>query len=69
MQVQTKVNFLSFPAAKSLAWDLTENHISMDMNGYISIPEEVGHGMKINQSALDQYNVDVEIFVNKEKIF
>ena len=48
---------------------LTENHISMDMNGYISIPEEVGHGMKINQSALDQYNVDVEIFVNNEKIF
>tara|TARA_B100000886_G_C20424008_1_gene493012 strand:+ start:1846 stop:3000 length:1155 start_codon:yes stop_codon:yes gene_type:complete len=65
-----KSKFSEFPQQlKSLAWDLTENHISMDQNGYISIPEEVGHGMKINQSALDQYNVNVEIFVNKEKIF
>ena len=54
---------------KSLAWDITENHITKDENGLINIPEDVGHGMKINQNALEQYNVDVEILVNKEKLF
>ena len=65
-----KSKFSEFPQQlKSLAWDLTENHISMDENGCINIPDGVGHGMKINQKALDEYNVDVEIFVNKEKLF
>ena len=66
----TKSKFSEFPQQlKSLAWDLTENHIPMDKNGCINIPDGVGHGMKINQKALDEYNVDVEIFVNKEKLF
>ena len=41
----------------------------MDENGCIDIPRGVGHAIKINQSALEQYMVDVEIFINKEKIF
>ncbi len=66
----TKSRFSEFPQQlKSLAWELTDNHILMDKNGYIDIPQDVGHGMKVNQNALDEYNVDVEIFVNKEKIF
>tara|TARA_B100002051_G_scaffold250215_1_gene261484 strand:+ start:198 stop:1352 length:1155 start_codon:yes stop_codon:yes gene_type:complete len=65
-----KSKFSEFPQQlKSLAWDLTENHISMDNNGCIDIPPGLGHGMKINQNALEEYNVDVEIFVNKQKIF
>ena len=52
---------------KSLAWDLTENHINMDDNGCIDIPTGVGHAIKINQSALEQYGVDVDIYVNKDK--
>ena len=54
---------------KSLAWDITENHITKDHNGMINLPLDVGHGMKINQKALEQYNVDVEIFVNKKQLF
>ena len=54
---------------KSLAWDITENHIIKDDDGMINLPQDVGHGMKINQKALEQYNVDVEIYVNKQKIF
>ena len=65
-----KSKFAEFPQQlKSLAWDLTENHISMDEDGFINVPEDVGHGIKINQSALEQYIVDVEILVNKKKIF
>ena len=41
----------------------------MDQNGYIDIPKDVGHGMIINADALKKYSVDVEIFINKEKIF
>ena len=33
----------------------------------INIPEDIGHGMKINKNALEKYKVDVEIFINKEK--
>ena len=54
---------------KSLAWDITENHITKDHNGMINLPLDVGHGMKINQKALEQYNVDVGIFVNKKQLF
>ena len=54
---------------KSLAWDLTKNHIVMDKNGYIDIPENIGHGMIINEEALNKYKLDVEIFINKEKIY
>ena len=66
----TKSKFAEFPQQlKSLAWDLTENHISIDSNGLIDIIPGIGHGMKINQKALEHYNVDVDIYINKEKIF
>ena len=66
----TKSLFAEFPQQlKSLAWDLTTNHIEMDSNGYINIPQGIGHGININQKALEQYGVDVDIYINKEKIF
>ena len=62
--------YAEFPQQlKSLAWDLTENHITMNDDGYIDIPSGVGHSMKINQKALEDYKVDVEIYINNEKIF
>ena len=62
--------FAEFPQQlKSLAWDLTDNHIKLDDDGKINIPEDIGHGMKINLNALEEYKVDVEILINKEKIF
>ena len=66
----TQSFFAEFPQQlKSLAWDLTDNHIKLDEDGKIKIPDDIGHGMKINLKALEKYKVDVEIFVNKEKIF
>ncbi len=66
----SKSLFAEFPQQlKSLAWDLTENHIDIDENGCIDIPAGIGHAIKINQSALEQYKVDVEIYINKEKYF
>ena len=54
---------------KSLAWDITKNHILKDDSGYVITPLEIGHGMKINEKALDQYKVDVEILINSKRIF
>ena len=62
--------FAEFPQQlKSLAWDLTENHIKLNNNGCIDLPEDIGHGMKVNQKTLDQYKVDVDIYVNRVKIY
>ena len=54
---------------KPLAWDITKNHILKNDSGYISTPLEIGHGMKINEKALDQYKMDVEILINSKRIF
>ena len=54
---------------KPLAWDITKNHILKDGSGYIITPLEIGHGMKINEKALDQYKMDVEILINSKRIF
>ena len=54
---------------KPLAWDITKNHILKDDNGYIITPLEIGHGMEINEKALDQYKMDVEILINSKTIF
>lgn len=66
----SKSMYAEFPQQlKPLAWDLTKNHIEMDKNGYIYLPTDIGHGMQINEKALNKYKVDVEIYVNKNKIF
>ena len=54
---------------KSLAWDITKNHILKDGNSCITTPLEIGHGMKINEKALDQYKMDVKILINSKQIF
>ena len=66
----SKSIYAEFPQQlKPLAWDLTTNHIEMDQNGYINLLGDIGHGIQINEKALDKYNVDVEIHVNKNRIF
>jgi L-alanine-DL-glutamate epimerase-like enolase superfamily enzyme len=66
----SKSMYAEFPQQlKPLAWDLTKNHIEMDKNGHINLPADIGHGMQINEKTLNKYKVDVEIYVNKKKIF
>ena len=65
-----KSNLAEYPMQlKSLAWDITKNHITMNQQGYINLPSEIGHGMIINEETLEKYKVDVEIIVNKKRIF
>ena len=63
-------NLAEYPMQlKSLAWDITENHILMNNDGLINIPSDIGHGMIINEDALKDYKVDVEIKINNRKVF
>ena len=63
-------NLAEYPMQlKSLAWDITENHIIMNNDGLINIPSDIGHGMIINENSLKDYKVDVEIKINNKKIF
>ena len=66
----SKSIYTEFPQQlKPLAWDLTTNHIEMDQDGYIDLLADIGHGIQINEKALNKYKVDVEIYVNKNRIF
>ena len=65
-----KSNLAEYPMQlKPLAWDITQNHIVVNDNGYINLPSEIGHGMIINEDALSKYKIDVEIKINKKRIF
>jgi L-alanine-DL-glutamate epimerase-like enolase superfamily enzyme len=46
---------------KSLAVDITSNHILPDANGQIHVPEAPGLGMEVNTTGLKHYLIDVEI--------
>lgn len=56
-------------APKSLARDITMNHLVIDRSGELSLPEAPGLGVEINVNALQQYRVDVEILVNGRRLF
>jgi L-alanine-DL-glutamate epimerase-like enolase superfamily enzyme len=59
-----------FPTgAKSLAVELTSNHLLPDANGHINVPDAPGLGMEINPAALRRYIVDVEIKVGGRTLF
>ena len=59
-----------FPVApKSLAVDLTENHLKPDGNGEVHAPDAPGLGMTVSPAALRQYRVDVEIRVGGKTLY
>ncbi|HEX7926604.1 MAG TPA: mandelate racemase/muconate lactonizing enzyme family protein [bacterium] len=54
---------------KSLAWELTENHLAVDSTGHIRVPEAPGLGMTPDMQALRKYLVDVEIKVRGSVLY
>jgi L-alanine-DL-glutamate epimerase-like enolase superfamily enzyme len=54
---------------KSLALDITRNHIKPDANGQIHAPEAPGLGMEVNTEGLQPYLVDVTIQVNGQTLY
>jgi L-alanine-DL-glutamate epimerase-like enolase superfamily enzyme len=54
---------------KSLALDITTNHIQPDQQGLIHAPAAPGLGMRVNTSGLQKYLVDVEIRVKGQLLY
>jgi L-alanine-DL-glutamate epimerase-like enolase superfamily enzyme len=54
---------------KSLAREITKEHIVPDDQGYIHVPEGPGTGMTVDTVALSKYLVDVEIIVNHKVLY
>jgi len=56
-------------APKSLAWDLTKEHLERDRDGLIRLPGHPGLGMTIDIEAIRPYLQDVEIRVQGEVLY
>jgi len=54
---------------KSLALDITTNHIQRDANGMVHVPEQSGLGMQVNTQGLKPYLVETEITVRGKTIY
>jgi L-alanine-DL-glutamate epimerase-like enolase superfamily enzyme len=51
-----------YPAApKQLAPDISVNHIEVDANGQVHVPDAPGLGIEVNTAGLRKYLIDVEI--------
>jgi L-alanine-DL-glutamate epimerase-like enolase superfamily enzyme len=54
---------------KSLAWEMTHEHIALDGNGLITLPEVPGLGMTPDLEAAKRYLLDVEITVGGKTLY
>lgn len=54
---------------KSLAYDLTSDHLTLDQNGQVRVPEGPGLGLLPNTEALQSYLVNTEIVVDGRCIY
>jgi L-alanine-DL-glutamate epimerase-like enolase superfamily enzyme len=54
---------------KSVAWDMTETHLTPDANGEISVPMAPGLGITIDTKGMAKYLVDVEISVKGKVLY
>jgi len=46
---------------KSVAWDMTETHLTPDAQGEVSVPQAPGLGITVDTKGMAKYLVDVEI--------
>jgi L-alanine-DL-glutamate epimerase-like enolase superfamily enzyme len=46
---------------KSVAWDMTETHLTPDANGEVSVPAAPGLGIAVDTKGMANYLVDIEI--------
>ncbi len=54
---------------KSLAWDMTQDHILPDANGQINVPDAPGLGLMPDLEAAKPYLLDVEIAVGGKVLY
>jgi len=56
-------------APKSVAWDMSETHLTPDANGEVNVPEAPGLGITMSMAGMRKYLVDAEITVNGQVLY
>ena len=54
---------------KTVAWEMTRNHLERDKDGQISLPDAPGLGIEINPEAIQIFSLDVELKVGGVTLF
>jgi L-alanine-DL-glutamate epimerase-like enolase superfamily enzyme len=52
-----------------LAYDLTSNHLDLNRNGEITLPEAPGLGMTLKLETIKKYLVQTQIIVNNKVLY
>lgn len=56
-------------APKSVAWDMSETHLTPDSNGEVNVPAAPGLGITMSADGMRRYLVDVEISVKGKTLY
>jgi L-alanine-DL-glutamate epimerase-like enolase superfamily enzyme len=56
-------------APKSVAYDMTSNHLAVDADGHVRLPDAPGLGISIDEAALKRYLVDVEVIIRGRVLY
>jgi L-alanine-DL-glutamate epimerase-like enolase superfamily enzyme len=56
-------------APKSVAWDMSETHLTPDANGYVNVPAAPGLGIAMSAEGIRKYLVDAEISVKGKVLY
>jgi L-alanine-DL-glutamate epimerase-like enolase superfamily enzyme len=56
-------------APKSVAWDMSETHLTPDANGEVAIPAAPGLGITMNKTGMARYLVETEISVKGKVLY
>jgi L-alanine-DL-glutamate epimerase-like enolase superfamily enzyme len=56
-------------APKSVAWDMTETHLTPDRNGEVRLPEAPGLGITMSRDGMRRYLVETEIRVKGRLLY
>jgi L-alanine-DL-glutamate epimerase-like enolase superfamily enzyme len=56
-------------APKSVAWDMSETHLTPDANGEVNLPSAPGLGVTMSAAGMRNYLVDVEIGVKGRTLY
>jgi L-alanine-DL-glutamate epimerase-like enolase superfamily enzyme len=56
-------------APKSVAWDMSETHLTPDANGEVNVPAAPGLGVTMSAEGMKKYLVEVEIIVKGKTLY
>lgn len=56
-------------APKSVAWDMSETHLTPDANGEVNVPSAPGLGVSMSREGMRKYLIDVEISTHGRTLY